>query len=309
MKAVVTLLLSMAILMAGGFDSRKPKSGDFHIFTVNNKDEKISPKIVEEALKSNGFRIGQNANIQAELLHIFQDNNFKLYSNISFYHNDITLKLLNKHADAGILVPMGIVLYQGINEDDLHIVFARADMHSKIIGANTEELKNLEEAVLKVMQELFPTAIHTYSDNNKAHTKELLTKYALELNDDDFEDVKEELEENFEAKFAEAGFSMPSYFDLTEALGKNSAYDFYVTYAVCKMDVLRVVAKVKPEVAALGPCTTTVYKKKNEKKIIMSFASIYNWISSANIEDKLLTKSLLNTQREYENILKDVTKN
>ena len=101
---------------------------------------------------------------------------------------------------------------------------------------------------------------------------------------------------------------MPSYFDLTEDLGEDSPYDFYVTYAICKMDVLRVVIKVNPKVQVLGPCTTMIYKKKNEKKIVMGFASMYNWISSVNLEDKAAVDGLLDTQRIYEDILKGVTK-
>ncbi len=302
MKVLIILLTMVVMLIAG----------DFHIYTVENKDVKISPKMIENALKSNGFIIGENANIQAELLHIYKDNNFKIYNNISFYHKDITLKLLKKQENAGVLVPMGLVVYQGIDEDDLHIILAKADMQAKIIGASPQELRelqNLEIAILKVITKLFPNALHTYNHEGKIPDRELLTKYTLDIKDADFEDIREELEENFEEKFAEAGFAMPSYFDLTEDLGDNSPYDFYVTYAICKMDVLRVIIKVNPELAVLGPCTTMIYKKKNEKKIVMGFASMYSWISSANVEDKASVDALLETQRIYESILKDVTKN
>lgn len=309
MKTIVILFAIMGMLIAGGFDSSKSRNGDFHIYTLDNKDSNINAKMLEDALKSNGFIIGENANIQAELLHIYKDDNFKIYNNISFYHNELTLQLLNKHADAGILVPMGIVMYQRIGEDDLHIVVTRADLQAKVIGVKEEELQSLERAILEVVTGTFPTAIHTYSDASKVQKKEFLTKYTLDIKDADFEDVREELEEEFEEKFAELGFAMPSYFDLTDSLGKDSPYDFYVTYAICKMDVLRTVVKVEPEAAVLGPCTTMIYKKKNEQKIVMGFASIYNWISSANIEDKASVDGLLETQRVYESILKDVTKN
>ena len=298
MKVIVMLFTMIGVLIAG----------DFHIYTVDNKDLKINSKMVEDSLKSNGFIIGENANIQAELLHLYKDNNFKIYNNISFYHSDLTLKLLSKHADAGIFVPMGMVMYQNLGEDNLHIVVARAEMQAKVIGAKTQELKNLESAILKVITKLFPTASHSYN-KSKTQKKKLLTKYTLDIKDADFEDVREELEENFEEKFGEAGFAMPSYFDLTDSLGENSPYDFYVTYAICQIDVLRIVVKVKPEAAVLGPCTTMIYKKKDEQKIVMGFASIHNWISSANIEDKASVDGLLETQNTYENILKDVTKN
>ena len=308
MKAIVILFTMLGILFGGGFSS-KVKNGDFHIYTVSNKDMKINPQMIEEALKSNGFVIGENANIQAELLHLYKDDNFQIYNNISFYHKEITVNLLKKQADAGFLVPMGMVVYQDKGEDDLHIVVARADMQARIIGAHPQELKDLEEATSKVVRGLFPKAIHTYNDTSKPQVKDFLTKYTLELKDADFEDVREELEENFEEQFGEAGFAMPSYFDLTDDFGVDSPYDFYVTYAICKLDALRAVIKVNPEVAVLGPCTTMIYKKKNENKIVMGFSSIHNWINSANVKDKEAIETLLETQRVYEAIVKDVTKN
>ncbi len=309
MRVLVMLCLIMGMLIAGDLGSSKQKHGDFHIFTIDNKDAKISPEIIVEALKSDGFFIGENANIQSELLHIYKDDNFKIYNNISFYHKDIMVRLLNKQADAGILVPMGMLVYQDLGEDSLHIVLTRAKMQARLIGANPVELQELEARVLKVITTLLPTARHSYNEARKFQEKEFLTKYTLELKEADFEDVKEELEEEFEEKFTKAGFAMPSYFDLRADLGENSMYDFYVTYAICKIDVLRIVVKVEPEAAVLGPCTTMIYKKKNENKIVMAFASMYNWLSSANIEDKAAVDGLLETQRVYENILKDVTKN
>lgn len=309
MKVIMLLLTIIGMLIAGCSGISRQNNGDFHLYSVDNKDGKISPQSIEEALKSNGFTIGENANIQAELLHIFKDNNFKVYNNISFYHKEITLELLKKQAESGVLVPMGMVVYQLLNEDDLHIVLPTAGMQAKIIGKHSQELKSLEAKVLKVITTLFATAKHSYNDTSKSVRKELLTKYIMDLKGSDFEDAREELEESFEEKFAKAGFAMPGYFDLTDELGEGSPYDFYVTYAICKLDVLRTIVKIEPEAAVLGPCTTMIYKKKNEDKIVMGFASMYNWISSANIEDKASVNALLELQSVYENILKDVTQN
>ncbi|MDQ7045531.1 MAG: DUF302 domain-containing protein [Sulfurimonas sp.] len=311
MKVIVILFVMLGMLIASGLDTKSQKNGDFLIFTVDNKDLSIDAKMIEEALKSNGFVIGENANIQAELLDIYKDNNFKIYSNISFYHKDITLNLLKKEADAGVLVPMGMIVYQKLDEDDLHLVVVTADAQARILGKNLQGLHDLEDAVVEVIRTLFPSAVDYYNKKRKVQERNFLTKYTLNIKDKDadFEDIREELEEEFEEKFGEAGFAMPSYFDLSDDLGEDSPYDFYVTYAICKMDVLRIVVKVEPQAAALGPCTTMIYKKKNEDKIVMGFASIYNWINSANIEGKASIDGLLQTQSVYENILKDVTKN
>ena len=36
---------------------------------------------------------------------------------------------------------------------------------------------------------------------------------------------------------------------------------------------------------------------------------MYNWVSSVNLEDKVAIDALLETQKIYESILKEVTKN
>lgn len=309
MKVIIILFTILGILTAGGLDSTKKKNGDFHIYTIDNKEGKITAKMIANSLKSNGFIIGENANIQSELLHLFGDDSFKIYHNISFFHKKLALELIKKRADAGILVPIGMVVYQNYNEDNIRIVVARAEMQARVIGVKPQELEALEDAIVNVITTLFPNASHSYNDDNKGQKEDFLTKYTLDIKDADFDDVREELEENFEEKFGKAGFAMPSYFDLTDDLGEDSPYDFYVTYAICKIDVLKVVIKVKPEIAVLGPCTTMIYKKKNENKIVMGFSSIYNWISSTNIKDKASLEALYETQRVYESIVKEVTNN
>ncbi|MMZ71833.1 hypothetical protein D1872_354640 [compost metagenome] len=50
-----------------------------------------------------------------------------------------------------------------------------------------------------------------------------------------------------------------------------------------------------------------VYKKKDEDKIVVGFPSVYNWLSSARVEDKAAKKELLKAQADFETILKEVT--
>lgn len=309
MKKVYLLIVSVMVIMTGCFSTPQAKKGDLNIYTVNNKDGKITAKMIEEAFKSNGFAIGVNADISDGLMKMFKDNDFKIYNNISLYDKDITLDLMKSHADAGILAPMGVVVYQSKGSDTLNIAFSSAEAQAKMIGAKVAEFKSLEDSVSEVLTTLLPSAKLSSNEESSPETRTLLTKYVLDLKGEDWEDAKDDLEENFEEKFAEAGFVMPSYFDFTEDFGENSPYDFFATYSICKIEVVRSISKVKPEAAALGPCTTMVYKKKNEDKIVMGFASVYNWISSAKVQDKISVDGLLKAQADFEAILKDVTNN
>jgi len=308
MKKIVLLVAMVAVMMIGCSKPASIVKGDLHIYTVDNKDGKITSLMVEEAFLQGGFSIGLNSDINDGLTKMYKENNFKIYSTISIYHKDLSMNIVKNHPDAGVFLPMGIAIYQTNNEDSLHIGIVTAATQAKISGTNENVFLELESEIAKIVTGLLPSAKHSYNTEGLKETRTLLTRYALDLKGGDWEDAKDELEENFEEQFEEAGFVMPSYFDLSDEFGDNSPYDFYTTYSICKIDVIRSIAKVKPEAAAFAPCTTVVYKKKNEDKIVMGFTAVYNWLSSANIKDKESVEALMQAQTEFESILKNVTK-
>ncbi|MDQ7045541.1 MAG: DUF302 domain-containing protein [Sulfurimonas sp.] len=282
--------------------------GDLHIYTVDNKDGKITPLMIQKAFTKNGFTIGINSDIHDGLTKKYGKSGFKIYNAISLYHDTISMRLLKEQADAGVFVPMGLAVYQKENETSLHVSVVTAQTQEKILGTESRLFKELEHRINALIKQVLPKAKHTYSQNSLKETRTLLTKYSKNLAGADWEDSKDELEEAFEEKFDEVGFVMPSYFDFTDNLGKESPYDFYVTYSICKIDVIRAVSQVRPEAAAFAPCTTMIYKKTNEDKIVMGFSSVYNWMSSANIKDKASRKALMKAQTDFEAVLKAVTK-
>jgi len=50
-----------------------------------------------------------------------------------------------------------------------------------------------------------------------------------------------------------------------------------------------------------------IYKKKDEDKIVMGFPAVYNWMSSAKVEDKEASAVLMKAQKDFEAIFKDIT--
>ena len=282
--------------------------GDLHIYTVDNKAGKVTPLMIQKAFAKSGFTIGINSDIHDGLTKYYGKSGFTIYNAISLYHTTISMRLLKEQADAGIFVPMGIVVYQTDKETDLHIAVVSADAQAKILGKETRLLGELEFFIDKVIMKLLPNAKHTYSKESLEETRTLLTKYSLDVKGKDWEDSKEELEENFEDGFADAGFVMPSYFDFSDEFGEDSPYDFYATYSICKIDVIKSVSQVRPEAAAFAPCTTMMYKKTNEDKIVLGFTAVYNWLSSAAITDKSSIDALMKAQTDFEGVLKAVTK-
>ncbi len=306
MKRIV--LLIAVVVMIGYSKSLNSTEGDLHIYTVNNKDGKLNSIILEKALIKHGFRVGVNSDIHDGLSKMYKESTFIIYNAISLYHPKISIDLIKKYSDAGIFAPMGITLYQKNDETTLHIAVVKADTQAKMLGSDGSILKRLESEIIKVITATFPSAKHTYNEKSLKENRPLITKYVLNIGDSNYEDAKEELEENFENQFAKAGFVMPSYFDFSDEFGNDSPYDFYATYSICKIDVIKSVSKIKPEAASFAPCTTMMYKKKGENKIVLGFPSVYNWMSSAVISDKVSLDALIKAQTDFEAILKDVTK-
>lgn len=308
MKKIVVLVTIVMVMLTGCFGSPEKVKGDIAIYSVDNKDGKINAKMIEDAFIAGGFSIGLNSDINDGLNKKYKENNFKIYNTISIYHKTLTIDILKKHADAGVYLPMGMAVYQKNGEDTLHIGVITADTQAKIIGADAKIFHPLQAEIAKVITGLLPNAKLSYNDKSLEETRTLLTKSTLDLKGEDFEDAKETLEENFEEQFEEADFVMPSYFNLNAEFGDDNPYDFYTTYSICKIDVIRSIAKVKPEAAAFAPCTTMIYKKKGEDKVVMGFTAVYNWLSSANITDKESVDALMTAQKDFEAIIIDVTK-
>ena len=308
MKNIVLGLAMLVSLTMIGCCDTPTKKGDLHIYTVDNTDGKITAKMLEAAIEAAGFRVGLNSDIDDGLTQMFKEDYFKLYSTISIYHEKLSMDILKVNPDAGVFLPMGLAIYQTHADNNVHIAVVTAAAQAKIAGGDEAVYTALETAIAKMIIEFVPKAKHSYNNEGLKETRTLLTKFSLDLKGADWEEAKEALEENFEEQFDKAGYLMPSYFDLTDELGENSPYDFYITYSICKIDVIRSIAKVNPEAAAFAPCTTMMYKRKDEDKITMGFTAVYNWLSSANITDKESVEGLLKAQKEFEDILIDVTK-
>ena len=285
--------------------------GDLHLFEINNKEGKITPLAIEEAFTKNGFSLGVNSEMNGPFKKQFQKTTFKVFTLLTVYHTALSKELVTKYPQAGVFTPMGVGIYQGLNEDTLHVSILTAEAQGKILNSDTKILKKIEAEVLKVLKGVLPNAKQTMSEDSLKESRALVTKYELDLDGEDWEEMKEETEMNLESGFEPLGFVMPGFIDYNEELTNEgtveSDYDFYDTYSICKLKVIYNVALTRPEAAAFAPCTVMVYKKKDEDKIVMGFPAVYNWMSSAHTMDKNAHAVLMKAQEDFESILKDIT--
>ena len=285
--------------------------GDLHIFDVDNKAGNITPNTIEKVFKKNGFSISVNSEMNLPFQKQFQKTGFKVFTLLSVYHPELSKSLVSKHPDAGVFTPLGVGIYQGLNEDTLHLSTLTSEAQAKILGFDDELLKSIEKKVLKAIKEALVDAKHRYSEDSLKENRKLISKYEYELDDEEIEEIQEELELALETEFKPFGFVTPNYMDFNEEMSENgkveTPFDIYVTYSICKLKVIYTVSQTRPEASAFAPCTLMMYKKKGENKIVLGFPAVYNWMSSAKVEDKEAKKVLLKAQKDFESILVEVT--
>lgn len=305
MKKIITF--AVALFCAISLQAK----GDLHLFSVENKDGAITPYVIETAFIKGGFSVDLNSNMKGPFQKQFKQNDFQIFTLMTIHSPKYTKELVEKYPKAGVFVPMGVGIYQKKGDDTLHLSILTAEAQDKIVGAGLEVFKKIEKDLLAVVSKIMPNAKHTLSEDSLQESRNLVTVYEMDLDGEDWEEMKDEFEMNLEAGFDPFGFVMPEFLDVNEELTKDgtieSPFDFYDTYSICKLKVIYTVSKTRPEASAFAPCTTMVYKKKDEDKIVVGFPAVYNWLSSAKVQDKEAKAVLMKAQTDFESILKDIT--
>ncbi len=287
--------------------------GDLHLFDVNNKDGKISSITIEKTLKENGFDIGLRSEMNKPFKLQFKQTDFKTFTLLTIYHTKLSRELVLKYPDAGVITPMGVGIYQKLNDDTLHVSILTSQTQAKILGIKDDKiLRDIESDLIKAIKIALPGAHQKYSEDSLKETRGLITKYVLEMEEgDDPEETIEDLSMTVEGDFKTYGFIAAASADYNELLthggSMESPFYFYKTYSICKLEVIYTVAKSRPEASAFAPCTTMIYQKKGSNKVIIGFPSVYNWMSSAKVEDKASKAVLLKAQKSFESILTELT--
>jgi len=317
MKRVIHWLLAtiLVTVIAGcsAVTQQAEGKGDIRILSLDNSDVKLPYKI-EKQFAKDGFYISANSEMNVPFMKQFQQTDFKVFHLLTIFHKELSEKLINKMPNAGIFVPMGVGIYQAKEDKQLHVSILTAQAQSKILGLKTVEpiLVEIEKRILASLKKSVPNASVVLDVDNPLPAKgPLVSSYTLEVEDDEWEDTKEELSMTIEDGFKPMGFVMSNFTDYNYMLTKEetveSAFDFYDTYSICKLKVIYNVAKTRPQAAAFAPCTMMLYKKKDSQNIVMGFPGVYNWMSSARVIDENAIKELMKAQTDFEDILRGAT--
>ncbi|MDD5160965.1 MAG: DUF302 domain-containing protein [Sulfuricurvum sp.] len=298
MKAIILVVLAGFLSLFGG---------DLHLFSAPNADGKITPAMIEKAFEANGFVISADTEMTGPFTKQFGGSDFTVFNLMTVIPKKEAASLVKSHPDGGVFVPMGVGIYQRKGESDLHVSVLTADAMKKIAGFKAPEFTKIEKEVFATLKTVLPKATkHALSGTSLPAEGKLVTRFVKKIDVNNWKSDKDDAEMMIEEGLKPAGFVLSNFTDyqfmLTEN-GEESPFDFYDTYSICKLKVIYTVAKTRPEAAAFAPCTLMVYKKKDAGEIVMGFPGVYNWMSSARVEDAEAKSVLLQAQKDFEGVL------
>jgi len=280
--------------------------GDLHLFSVSNADGKYNASVGAKAIQANGFVISANSEMNGPFKIQFGQSDFAQFNLLTAYHKVHSEALVKANPDAGIFVPMGFGIYQRNGDKEFHVSILTAEAMAKIAGFKAKEFALIEKEALSVLKKALPNAKVSLSETSLPAEGKLLSRFVKASSKESWTSDKEETEMMIEDGLKPAGFVMSNFTDYNFALGEKSPFDFYDTYSICKLKVIYTVAKTRPEAAAFAPCTLMVYKKKDADEIVMGFPGVYNWMSSARVDNSEAKETLLQAQKDFEGVLKSV---
>ncbi|WP_298691684.1 DUF302 domain-containing protein [uncultured Sulfuricurvum sp.] len=300
MKAIIVLIMAGFLSLFGG---------DLHLYSAPNADGKLSPTVIEKAFEANGFVISADTEMNGPFTKQFGKSDFSIFNLMTVIPKKEAASLVKSHPDGGIFVPMGVGIYQKKGENDLHVSVLTVAAMKKIAGFDAPEFAAIEKNVMAILEKTLPGAKHTLSADALPAEGVLLSRFVRASGADSWQSDKDDAEMMIEEGLKPAGFVLSNFTDyqfmLTEN-GDESPFNFYDTYSICKLKVIYTVAQTRPEAAAFAPCTLMVYKKKDADEIVMGFPGVYNWMSSARVEDPDAKAVLSQAQKDFEAVLKSV---
>lgn len=289
--------------------------GDIRVYSTENNPKSDLPAKVKASLEANGFTIAADTNMIKPFMIQFQHSDYDVFHLLTAFHTNDAQALVLKYPDAGIFVPMGFGIYQAKGEKQLHVSVLTAEAMAKIMGLKSVDplLTDIEKAASRAIEAAMPKATVAYSNDNPLPAEgPLVSKFVYELEeDDDADEIADDMQMGIENNLGPLGFVLSNSLDFNDVLTagdtKKSPFEFYNSFSICKLKVIYNVAKTRPEAAAFAPCTLMMYKLKDKNEIVTGFPGVYNWLSSARVENAEAKAVLMKAQHDFEAMLTELT--
>ena len=283
------------------------------VWSASDPQKRITPKTIEKAFNGVGLDVLANNDMNKPFKLRFHKTHYPVYNLAIFLNNDLTIKLLKKYPDFGVLTPMTMSIWREGDTINIATLSFMGLARTTQIPSKDRDLRAYSALIQKALRKAIPNGRFRKLPYREKETKKSLMQrfsIAVELEKDQ---TPAEFEENFEDEFTgelePLGFLFPNYLNVQEDLFEDAgydAYDFFNTVSICKFDVIFPVSKHHPEVGAYAPCTFFIYKKKGEDTMHMGFLGVENWISSAAIRDDASIKPLKEAQGMIRKVIEEM---
>ena len=286
---------------------------DVRVFVSDNKDGKITPKLIEEVFEKAGFVIAANNNMNAPFMRDFNNTTFDVYNLFAVFRKDTVLALAENYPEIGLFSPMTMSIYTKKGDTTISISSLRPSAMARMmnIPQDNPAILDLDKKIVDTLKSIMPNGkFVALNYKMKKPTENIITRVSYKQKGDDWEDAKDDFQMAFESELARNRFVMAGFSDLNFDLDDNDKdwYTFYDVYSICKIEVIYEVAKTHPEAGAFAPCSAYMYQKKDDETVYMAFPNVHKWIAALNIQDKKTIEVLLDAQKRFESILAKVSK-
>ncbi len=304
-KALLVFLTLGTLLLAS--------QNSIQVWSADNSKGKITTKSIEEAFNSVGLDVLANNNMNKPFKLRFKKTHYKVYNLAIFINNDLTLKLIKKYPQFGVLSPMTMSIWSDGKTMNISTLSLKGMSRTTGVPFKDKTLREYAVLIQKALKKAMPHGHFKklpYKDHDD--TKSYLVSFSMPVEyeeDQSPSDFEENFEDEFTGELEPIGFLFPNYLNLKEDIFEDAGYDkydFYNTLSICKFDVIFPVSRLHPEVGAYAPCTFYIYKKKDEKEMHMGFLGVENWIETADIHDDASIKPLKEAQGMIKKVIEEM---
>ena len=293
------------------------KGQSVQVYSAPNANGAITTKTIDEAFEKSGLIVGGDNNMNSPFEKRFGKVHYKTYNLAMFSNTDLTVKLIKKYPKFGSLTPLTMSIWSDDTKNTMNIATLTLTGMSKAVGIpeNDPDLIAYAEMVKTALKAALPNGEFQKNnfpvvDANKASSfKQEFTVDMTETDPDAIQEIKGNIEAAFEGEMEPLGFLLPNYMnlqaDVFAPLGFDE-YDIYVTYSICKFDVIYPVSKDSPAAGAWAPCSMYIYHRKGEDKIHIGYLGVDSWITSLGMTEKEGIDKLYEAQGMITKILEDL---
>jgi len=315
LKAMLIAFLAIGTMASAAVKTKAVelnKGQSVQVFSAPNADGAITTKTIDEAFEKSGLTMGGDNNMNSPFEKRFGHVHYKTYNLAMFSNTDLTVKLIKKYPKFGSLTPLTMSIWSDDTKKTMNISTLTLTGMSKAVGIpeNDPDLMAYAAMVKTGLKAAMPKGEFQKTNfpivDKKSSFKQEFTVDISETDPAKIQEIKGNIEAGFEGEMEPLGFLLPNYMnlqtDVFDGLGFKE-YDIYVTYSICKFDVIYPVSKDYPAAGAWAPCSMYIYHKKGEDKIHIGYLGVDSWITSLGMTDKEATGKLYEAQGMITKIL------